>query len=312
MVRNRLKTRFSGLRHRLDRRSGIVAVGCFGVLLSLSGAVWLGSGDGGKQQAKARPSLRELLNEVTSASPRKLKEGSSTQRPSPPKATGWRSPLQRQCNNLDENLATHLQSLSRQISKNRESIAIDPSNYGKRYRKDPWDQVINPMPRVVVLHETSNSLTSAINTFLTPHANDSDQVSYHTLIGRDGRVIDVVDPLHRAYGAGYSAFLGEWAVTNPELLGSVNNFALHLSLETPSDGYMGGRSHSGYTDAQYDALAVVLSDWMETFGMTAEAITTHEHVDLGGERGDPRSFSWPELQKRLASLQRLCGDQIAR
>ncbi len=312
MVQDHLNTRFRRLRQRLDRRSGVVALGCCGLLLSLSGAVWLGSGDGGQQQAEAKPSLEELLNEVSSANPKQLKEGGSTDRPSPPKAVGWRSPLKRECNEVDAQVASRLASVSKQLRKNRESVAIDSSNYGKRYSKDPWNLAINPMPRVVVLHETSNSLSSAINTFQTHHANDNDQVSYHTLIGREGQVVDVVDPLHRAYGAGYSAFLGEWAVTNPEFMGSVNNFALHLSLETPSDGYIGGRTHSGYTAAQYDALAVVLTDWMDTFGFSPEVITTHQHVDLGGERGDPRSFDWAELQVRLASMQRLCGDQIAR
>ena len=62
---------------------------------------------------------------------------------------------------------------------------------------------------------------------------DEDQASYHTLIGLDGQVVDTVDPFKRAYGAGNSAFLGEWALTNPRPLGSINNFALHVSLETP-------------------------------------------------------------------------------
>ena len=309
MVRDPLKTPFSGLRQRLDRRSGsVVVVGCCGLLLSLSGALWLGSGNSGRQQGVAGPSMRELLNKVSSANPKKLKDGDTSQRPLPPKAMGWRSPLKRQCRDANQHLAARLGTVRQQLRQERESIQIDSSNYGKRYRKDPWNQTINPMPRVIVLHETSNTLTSAINTFQTPHANDNDQVSYHTLIGREGRVVDVVDPLHRAYGAGYSAFLGEWAVTNPEFMGSVNNFALHLSLETPPDGYLGGKTHSGYTEEQYDALAVVLSDWMESFGISPEAITTHEHVDLGGERGDPRSFDWPQLQVRLASLQQLCRD----
>jgi len=309
MVRDPLKTPFSGLRQRPDRRSGRVAVvGCCGLLLSLRGALWLGSGNSGRQQGEAGPSMRELLNKVSSANPKKLKDGDTSQRPLPPKAMGWRSPLKRQCRDANQHLAARLGTVRQQLRQERESIQIDSSNYGKRYRKDPWNQTINPMPRVIVLHETSNTLTSAINTFQTPHANDNDQVSYHTLIGREGRVVDVVDPLHRAYGAGYSAFLGEWAVTNPEFMGSVNNFALHLSLETPPDGYLGGKTHSGYTEEQYDALAVVLSDWMESFGISPEAITTHEHVDLGGERGDPRSFDWPQLQVRLASLQQLCRD----
>lgn len=166
---------------------------------------------------------------------------------------------------------------------------------------------MNPSPRVVVLHETVYSVDSAINTFLTPHPRDEDQVSYHTLIALDGRIVDLVNPLKRAYGAGYSAFLGEWAATNPKFKGSVNNFALHLSLESPSDGQGSGSSHSGYTQEQYDALALVLHDWIQTYRIPPAAITTHQHVDLGGERSDPRSFNWSELQKRLAALGDLCN-----
>ena len=125
-----------------------------------------------------------------------------------------------------------------------------------------------------------------------PHPRDEDQVSYHTLVGLDGSIVDVVDPLKRAYGAGYSAFHGEWAVTNAEFQGSVNNFALHLSLETLERPECAGR-HSGYTPVNTTPW-LVLDDWLERFQFPPSAIITHRHVDLGGERGDPRSFSRAE------------------
>ena len=111
------------------------------------------------------------------------------------------------------------------------------------------------------------------------------------------KIVDLVDPLNRAYGAGYSAFLGEWAVTNAKIRGSVNNFALHLSLETPPDGGNSRSTHSGYSTAQYDSLALVLKNWIDRFGFTPAAITTHRHVDLGGERV-------------LAELERESGDPV--
>ena len=94
--------------------------------------------------------------------------------------------------------------------------------------------------------------------------------------------------------------------TNPSVGGSVNNFALHVSLETPLDGEDDGPSHSGYSRAQYDALAVLLADWMERFPIPPEHITTHRAVDQGGERADPRSFDWKALQTRMASLDLIC------
>jgi N-acetyl-anhydromuramyl-L-alanine amidase AmpD len=95
-------------------------------------------------------------------------------------------------------------------------------------------------------------------------------------------------------------------VTNAKANGSVNNFALHVSLETPLDGEDQNPSHSGYSAAQYDALAALLAGWMQRYGIPAEHITTHRAVDLGGERADPRSFQWSALQQRLQNLGMLC------
>jgi N-acetyl-anhydromuramyl-L-alanine amidase AmpD len=185
-------------------------------------------------------------------------------------------------------------------------IGIHPSNFSERQKQDAFGNRIDPKPRVVVLHETVYGLGSAINTFVTPHPKDDDQVSYHMLIGEDGRIIQALDPSKRAFGAGNSAFDGEWVITNQKAGGSINNFALHLSLETPLDGENNALRHSGYSQAQYDAMALVVAHWMMNYNIPAENITTHRHVDLGGERADPRSFNWNELKERLIALGVLC------
>lgn len=255
-------------------------------------------------QADRKPSLLDLLDEVARDS--EQQDVLPGLPPEVPKSDSWSSPLTSQCSAIDQSIRTRLLAKRRKLAEVRQSIPADPTNYGQRYRRNPWGQDLNPVPRVVILHETVYSLSSAVNTFLTPHPRDEDQVSYHTLVGLDGSIVDVVDPLKRAYGAGYSAFLGEWAVTNAEFDGSVNNFALHLSLETPDDGHGTHGDHSGYTEDQYDALALVLDGWLERFEIDPAAITTHKHVDLGGARADPRNFSWSDLQSRLAALGKLC------
>jgi len=301
MVRLSLRKNLSAVLKRLHRPGvGIVLVstGTLLVVVSLVGAT------AEKNTGGRRPSLLDLLNDVG----REMTTGGLTEGdpPVPPKALSWASPLARQCSGIDPSLKARLLQRKSTLAQKRKSIPADPSNFGTRYRRNPWGQPLNPDPRVVVLHETVYSLGSAVNTFLTPHPRDEDQVSYHTLIGLDGSIVDIVSPLHRAYGAGYSAFLGEWAVTNAKFKGSVNNFALHLSLETPNDGHDNDLHHSGYTQAQYDATALVLDEWLNRFGIQPAAITTHQHVDLGGERADPRSFSWADLQIRLAALGQLC------
>lgn len=174
----------------------------------------------------------------------------------------------------------------------RQEIQLaDPSNYGDRYSTDAYGRPVNN-EFIAVLHETVGSAQSAINLFQTHHPNDNDQVSYHAIIGRDGTVYYIVPPESRAYGAGNSAFEGDYGpeavLTNPAFPASVNNFAYHVSLETPSDGRGNGPSHSGYTQAQYESLAWLLS----RSSIPDRRITTHKSVDRSGSRQDPRTFDF--------------------
>ncbi|CAK6688086.1 peptidoglycan recognition family protein [Synechococcus sp. CBW1107] len=274
----------------------ILGLGCLG---------WLGRDLTASSEAASRPSLLQLLEQVTQPQPSR---DSPPRRPSPlpPPRPAWVSPLARQCVDLDPRLRQRLEGELAALPERRRRLPIDPSNYGVRFERDAFGHPTDPTPQVVVLHETVYGIGSALRTFQTPHPRDDDQVSYHTLIGLDGQVIDVLDPGQRAFGAGNSAFNGRWVVTNPRVGGSINNFALHISLETPLDGEDNDTAHSGYSSKQYDALALVLTDWMRRFPIPASHITTHRQVDLGGERADPRSFNWGALQSRLGALGQLC------
>lgn len=279
-------------------------MGVAGASLLATGLVlWLVGGAGGSPQRSGQPSLLEILEEMRLERAQKPPRRPS---PKPPSQTAWNSPLTEVCHPPDPLLRERLSRELSALPTRTLRLRIHPSNYGERLKRDAFNNPLDPTPRVVVLHETVYGLRSAINTFLTPHPRDEDQTSYHVLIGEKGEVVQVVDPGQRAFGAGNSAFSRQWAVTNPKVGGSVNNFALHLSLETPLDGEDQEGSHSGYSPAQYDAMAVVLADWMRRFPISPEAITTHRHVDLAGERADPRSFNWEELRKRLAALGVAC------
>lgn len=274
-------------------------------VVSLGGLTWLGrelfSAQG---NVAGRASLLELLEEVRQAP---VVPPSEPPPPAslPPPHADWKPPLGGECR-ADPAMRERLLALAQRLRYDTIRLRIDPTNFGERFRQDAYGRPVDPTPQVVVLHETVYGISSAINTFMTPHPRDEDQVSYHTLIGLDGRVVEALDPSKRAFGSGNSAFNGRWVVTNPAVGGSINNFALHLSLETPIDGEDNARTHSGYTKAQYDALAIVVARWMRRYSIPASHITTHRHVDLGGERMDPRSFDWDALQVRLASFGVLC------
>ena len=200
-----------------------------------------------------------------------------------------------------------------------------PSNYGLRHRLDVWGQPAE-YPPLIVLHETAGSADEAIAMFEKDHTGRDDrQVSYHVLIRRDGTVVWIVPPELRAYGAAPSAFRGQAVKTNPKGVFSVNNFAYHISFESPVDGYyrppdvpmptptpraspkpttatptptptpVNPLVHSGYTDAQYQSLAWVIAKTCVPW----ERITTHKAVDTSGSRADPRSFDWQKFRRYL-------------
>lgn len=182
----------------------------------------------------------------------------------------------------------------------QERVTVNPTNYDRRAEIDVYGNPVNNEP-IIVLHETVGSAGSAINTFRNAYASDYDQVSYHSLIKRDGTIVYLVPPELRAFGAGDSEFVGangvETVKLDPVLPSSVNNFAYHTSLESPPDGRGNGARHSGYTTAQYRSLA-----WLVAQTTVPEArITTHRIVDRSGNRRDPRSFDGQQFLSLLRS-----------
>ncbi len=176
----------------------------------------------------------------------------------------------------------------------------NPLNYGDRYLQDIYGRQVDNQP-IIVLHETVYSAASAINHFQTPHINEKEQASYHTLIKLDGTVVYIVPPDKRAFGAANSVFMGEKGAetvkTDPDFPPSVNNFAYHVSLETPPDGRNSKHRHSGYTDAEYQSLA-----WLIAQSKVPDSrITTHEIVDRSDTRIDPRSFNTNKFFNMLHS-----------
>jgi N-acetylmuramoyl-L-alanine amidase len=185
-----------------------------------------------------------------------------------------------------------------------EAQPADATNFGDRYATDITGKPVSNA-LLVVLHETVGSASGAINLMKTAHPRDEDQVSYHSIIRRNGTIIFLVPFEKRAYGAGNSVYVApngqeEAVKTHRQFPPSVNNFAYHISLETPSDGNNSARSHSGYTDDQYASTAW-LTAWTR---VPNERIVTHREVDRSGSRIDPRSFDRDRFLQLLSQYPR--------
>ncbi|MEH2170528.1 MAG: peptidoglycan recognition family protein [Nostoc sp.] len=187
-----------------------------------------------------------------------------------------------------------------QYRPNYQVASVDPSNYGERYVQDVNGVTLHNQP-IIVLHETGYSASSAVNFFQVAHTDESVQASYHALVKLDGTVVYLVPPEKRAFGAANSVFENSEGVetvqTNPNLPASVNNFAYHVSLETPPDSYDASsqQTHSGYTETQYHSLAWLIAQSQ----VPDHRITTHHLVDRSGKKVDPINF---DGQKFLSLL----------
>jgi N-acetyl-anhydromuramyl-L-alanine amidase AmpD len=180
------------------------------------------------------------------------------------------------------------------------------NNFGKRQSSDAMGASIPSTPALIVLHETVLDLPSTIALFQRDEPNGAVQASYHVLIGRDGERVRIVPDQDRAFGAGDSAFGDlrfKTSATNPP---SINNIALHVSLESPPDGRGDASAHAGYTADQYSALAEQVLRWQAVYGIPKERITTHAAVDRSHSRYDPRSFRWDLFDQAYDEARRRC------
>ena len=201
-----------------------------------------------------------------------------------------------------------IQSCEHRLGLAEEDVQLaHPTNFGERKTKDSWGRSLQVKPMVIVLHETVISEAQALALFKTNHPDDDQQVSYHMLVGRDGRRVRIVPDQYRAYGSGMSAFGDLTLRDRPGSVGSINNIALHISLVTPPDGRGDAHGHSGYTNAQYQTLAEQVLLWQARFGIPITRLTTHAAVDRSRSRYDPRSFRWERFDPHYNHAVELCG-----
>lgn len=130
-------------------------------------------------------------------------------------------------------------------------------------------------PNFVVIHHTAqDSLGQTIRTFHSAKAG----VSSHYVVGRDGKVVQMVNDLYRAHHAG----LGKWG--NDTDLNSSS-----IGIELDNNG-----TTDPWTDAQINALVQLLTYLKNTYKIPQTNFIGH--MDLAPTRkNDPSRFPWKKL-----------------
>lgn len=113
----------------------------------------------------------------------------------------------------------------------------------------------------VIIHYTAaNRIAGTISWFKMKESG----VSAHYVIGRDGRIVQMVEDDKKAWHAGASYFRGRK---------NVNNFSIGIELV--------GTKDSGFTEEQYEACAFVCSKLIEKYKIELDRIVGHE--DIAGD-----------------------------
>ncbi|WP_294266276.1 N-acetylmuramoyl-L-alanine amidase [Propionivibrio sp.] len=142
------------------------------------------------------------------------------------------------------------------------------------------DQVISPnfdqrRPNLVIIHHTSDdTFDEALSTLSTPER----KVSAHYLIGRDGRIVQLVNENDRAWHAGKSWWGG---------FTDINSASLGIELDN--------NGNEPFPEAQIDALLALLGDIRQRYAIPAANFIGH--ADVAPTRKDDPSilFPWQRL-----------------
>lgn len=112
------------------------------------------------------------------------------------------------------------------------------------------------------------------------------RVSAHFFIERDGQVSQFVSCLQRAWHAGVSSFAGRE---------NCNDFSLGIELE--------GTDDLPYSDAQYDALVVLVKQLLATYpALSVERICGHSDIAPGRKSDPGPAFDWQRLRTALLAV----------
>jgi LysM repeat protein len=134
----------------------------------------------------------------------------------------------------------------------------------------------------IVVHATANStLIGVISWFQNPTA----YVSAHYVIGKDGKMVQMVKDEDRAWHAGKSEWRG---------VPNVNDYGLGIELVNLNDG------QDPYPEAQYQSLVKLCRALIHKYNISPEDIVGHYQISPG-RKTDPRGLDLNKLRQDVAA-----------
>lgn len=162
---------------------------------------------------------------------------------------------------------------------------IPSPNYARRKK---------PKITAIVIHYTASmNIEGTISWFKNPKA----EVSAHYVIGRDGRVVQMVKDEFAAWHAGRSAMRPSLPDKHPDKESNVNHFSIGIELVGDAD--------SGFTDRQLASLYELVAILVSTYQIPPDRVVGHSHISPG-RKIDPDGyfgqFNWQKTREvaRLA------------
>lgn len=133
-------------------------------------------------------------------------------------------------------------------------------------------------PQFVMLHHTSqNSLNQTVRTFQLPHT----EVSAHYVVGRDGRVVQMLNDYMRAWHAG----TGRW--------GNITDMnSVSIGIELDNNGY------EPFPDLQINALLVLLDTLKTKYKIPQANFIGHSDFAPARKNDPSILFPWKVLAER--------------
>ena len=158
------------------------------------------------------------------------------------------------------------------IAQSIDSLAVD---------SQMWVGSINfgiRKPNFVILHHTAQKSTD--QTIRTFTVKGQSEVSAHYVVGRDGKVVQMVNDLFRAHHAG----IGRWG--NDTDLNSSS-----IGIEIDNDGF------EPYSEAQIQGVLKVLATLKKRYKIPAANFIGHSDI-APSRKPDPHDFPWKRLAEK--------------